>query len=253
MSTRDWLTLNLADGIGPIIGRRLIAAAGSVEAAATANAALLRTVEGVGTAKATKLAAALVEARAKVDDELATAAAKQTRVLSAEDDEWPAALRHLADAPLVLYCRGTLEPRDLNALAIVGSRKCSGYGREQAERFASLLAGSGFTVVSGGARGVDSAAHRGAMSPTNGRTIAVVGSGLDVPYPPENLGLFGQIADRGAVLTEFAFGTPPLAENFPRRNRIVSGLSRGVLVIEADERSGALITARQAVEDHNRP
>jgi DNA processing protein len=153
MSTRDWLTLNLADGIGPVIGRRLVTAAGSAQAAAAANAALLRTVEGVGTAKATKLAAALVEARAKVDGELATAAAEQTRVLSIEDDEWPAALRHLTDAPLVLYCRGTLEPRDLNAVAIVGSRKCSGYGREQAERFASLLAGSGFTVVSGGSPG----------------------------------------------------------------------------------------------------
>ncbi|HEX8341937.1 MAG TPA: DNA-processing protein DprA [Tepidisphaeraceae bacterium] len=253
MATRDWLTLNLAVGIGPVIGRRLIDAAGSPAAAAAADLALLRGVEGVGVAKATKLAAALADARAKVDEEFAVAAAKATRVLSSDDDEWPAALRNIADAPLVLYCRGTIEPRDLNAVAIVGSRKCSGYGREQAERFAALLAGAGFTVVSGGARGVDSAAHRGAMSPIGGRTIAVIGSGIDVPYPPENLDLFHAIAGRGAVLSEFAFGTPPLAENFPRRNRIVSGLSRGVLVIEADERSGALITARQALEDHNRP
>ena len=109
-------------------------------------------------------------------------------------------LRTIHDPPLVLYVKGAFEPRDLNAFAIVGSRKCSFYGREQSDRFAALLAGAGFTVVSGGARGIDSAAHRGAMSHPQGRTIAVTGSGLDVPYPPENAGLFEEIARRGAVV-----------------------------------------------------
>jgi DNA processing protein len=252
MSVRHWLQLSLTDGIGPVLARRLIAAAGSPAAACSADAALLRTVDGIA-AKSTKIAASLRAAAAKVEAELARADDADADVICPDDDAYPPLLREIPDPPLVLYVRGTLEPRDLNGVAIVGSRKCSLYGREQAERFASLLAGAGFTVVSGGARGTDTAAHRGALVHPAGRSIAVLGSGVDVAYPPENGALFEQLARRGAVVSEYPMGTPPTAENFPKRNRIVSGMSRGVLVVEADERSGALITARQAADDHNRP
>jgi DNA processing protein len=250
---RDWLQLSLTEGIGPILTRRLIEAAGSAAAACAADVNLLNNVEGIGLSKSRKIATALRAAATEVDGELERAAAQKVTILCPDDEAYPPLLRSIPDPPTVLYVRGALEPRDLNAVAIVGSRRCSMYGREQAERFGALLAGAGFTVVSGGARGVDSSAHRGAMAPGQGRTIAVIGSGLDVIYPPENASLFAQIAERGAVLSEFAFGTPPNKENFPRRNRVVSGISRGVLVVEADERSGALITARQACDDHGRP
>ncbi len=254
MSHRNWLCLSLTEGIGPILARRLVEATGSAEAACHASANVLKTIEGIGSARAPKLAQALVEARAKVEDEMARAHAMPDVGFVCPDDEaFPYLLRAVPDAPLILYIRGTLEPRDLNSIAIVGSRKCSFYGREQSERFGAMLAGAGFTVISGGARGIDSAAHRGAMQQPNGRTIAVLGSGIDVSYPPENAELFNQIAARGCVLSEYPMGTPPLKDNFPKRNRVVSGMSRGVLVIEADERSGALITARQAIEDHQRP
>jgi DNA processing protein len=250
MGREHWLRLAMTDGIGPILIRRLIERAGSAEAACTANATLLLGIEGIGNAKARTILESMHAA--KVDDELHACDALGVRVICPDDDEYPTLLTQIPDPPAVLYVKGTFEPRDLNGLAIVGSRKCSYYGREQAERFAALLAGAGFTVISGGARGVDSSAHRGALSHSQGRTIAVLGSGIDVPYPPENAQLFEQIAARGAVISEYPLGTPPVAENFPRRNRIVSGMSRGVLVVEADERSGALITARQACDDHGR-
>ena len=243
----------MTDGIGPILARRIIdAAGGDVRAACEAPVSLLRTVDGIGLAKATKIAGALQFAGREINRELDRAGQLGVTILCPDDAEYPTLLRTIPDPPLVLYVRGTFEPRDLNGLAIVGSRKCSYYGREQAERFGALLAAAGFCVISGGARGIDSAAHRGALSHPQGRTIAVLGSGVDVPYPAENASLFDLIATRGAVVSEYPLGTPPAKENFPRRNRVVSGMSRGVLVVEADERSGALITARQAGEDHGR-
>lgn len=247
------LQLALTSGIGPILARRLIAAMGSAQRVCEASIHELQLAEGIGTTRSRAIFQSLKEAADAAPREMERANQAGIEIISCDDPQYPPLLRTIPDPPLVLYLLGTIQPRDLHALAIVGSRRCSYYGREQAERFAALLAGAGLTVVSGGARGIDSSAHRGALSHPQGRTIAVLGCGVDVVYPPENAALFKQIAARGAVLSEYPLGTPPLQENFPRRNRIVSGMSRGVLVVEADERSGALITARQCIDDHNRP
>ncbi|HEY3789903.1 MAG TPA: DNA-processing protein DprA [Urbifossiella sp.] len=253
MAVVHWVQLALTEGIGPILTARLIAAAGGAEQACEAGVNLLRNIEGIGLAKAQAISESLRRAASDAEAELARATAAGVSIISQDDAAYPEVLKLIPDPPPVLYVRGTLEPRDLNGFAIVGSRRCSHYGREQAERFAALLAQAGFTVVSGGARGVDSAAHRGAMALPTGRTLAVLGCGVDVAYPPENHALFDQISQRGAVISEFPLQTSPLRDNFPRRNRIISGLSRGVLVVEADVKSGALITARQACDSHNRP
>lgn len=249
MSLLAWLTLSLTDGLGPILSRRLVDAFGNADDAAKANANQLRAIESIGTAKSSSIAASLVKARDEAARELDRAAAMNVEIITLDDERYPLLLKTIHGPPSLLYLKGKLEPRDVHAVAIVGSRKCSVYGREQAERFGANLAGIGMTVVSGGARGIDTHAHKGALVPKNGRTIAVLGCGVDVVYPPENVALFDQIvAAGGAILSEFPLGTPPTAENFPRRNRIVSGMSRGVLVVEADVKSGALITAKYAME-----
>ena len=169
-------------------------------------------------------------------------------IIGFNDPLYPAMLREIYDPPIVLYVKGTLLPCDSAAVAIVGSRHASVYGAQQARRFARELAQSGFTIVSGLARGIDLAAHQGALEVPSGRTIAVLGCGVDVFYPKENSEFYSRIAERGAVVSEYALGSEPCAHHFPKRNRIISGFSLGVLVVEAHVRSGSLITARLALE-----
>jgi DNA processing protein len=183
----------------------------------------------------------------KAQAELKTVSKAGIVVTTLKDPGYPKSLAAIANPPPILYIKGELLPEDHQAVAIVGSRKASPYGVRTAESMAQELSVYGFTIVSGLARGVDSAAHAGALA-AGGRTLAVLGCGLDIQYPPENTKLYREIIQQGAVISEFPLGTPPLPEHFPHRNRIISGLSLGTLVVEATERSGSLITAQCALE-----
>lgn len=251
------LTLTLAPGLGPRITTRALEALGSARAVLKASAGDLAQLKGVGERKAGDIRRALdalADGKA-LARECELMAGCGARAIPRGDPDYPRLLALIDDAPPLLFVRGELLPGDATALAIVGSRKCTGYGREQADRFAALACSAGLTVVSGGAYGIDAAAHRAAVR-VSGRTIAVLGSGLARPYPPEHADLFDQIAQpgagRGAVVSELPMGAPPARENFPARNRLISGLSLGVLVVEATDQSGALITARLAADDHGR-
>lgn len=237
--------LTCVRGVGPMLRGRLVEAFGSAERALAAHGADLQRVRGVGAKLAEAiLKAPSVDAAARMLDE---AAAHGIRVLTLGDAEYPPGLREIPDPPPVLYCRGSIEPRDQRAVAIVGTRVATRYGLRQTERFARDLAAAGVTVVSGLARGVDGVAHRAALE-AGGRTIAALAGGLMKIYPPEHGRLADAVAGCGALVAEAAPPMPPLSGSFPQRNRIISGLSLGVLVIEAAERSGALITARHAAE-----
>lgn len=242
-----WLKLIRADEVGPVTFGRLLTRFGSVDAALGASVGGLTKVEGIGSKTAERIAAS----RDKFDAcaELELAAKLGVWLLHMGDPRYPAVLKQIYDPPPVLYIKGTLTREDTLGVAIVGCRRCSLYGQEQASRFAHFLAASGFTVVSGMARGIDTAAHSGALA-AQGRTIAVQGCGLSRVFPPENVKLFELISASGACISELPLRAEPLAENFPPRNRIIAGLSLGTLVVEAGLRSGALITAKTALESN---
>ncbi len=244
-AARRYLRMALVPDIGPIRVRKLVEHFGSLEAVLGASVSELQHVVGIGD----HIAEAIFKARGEdvVDREIERADKCGLRILCPEDDGYPRPLLHTVDPPLCLYVRGTLQRTDAVAVAIVGTRRCSHYGREQASRFGEVLASAGFTVVSGLARGVDSHAHRGALK-GGGRTIAVLGNGLATVYPREHEALAAQICGSGAILSELPVDLVPDAKNFPRRNRIVAGLALGVIVVEAGRTSGALITARLATE-----
>ena len=238
-----WLRLTLIPGIGGEGQRQLLKACGGPEAIFASSAAALRGVAGSGLAE--RLLAH--DCGAEIEAALAWAAQPGNRILTLADTEYPQALLTAADPPVLLYVKGRVELLNRPAFAIVGSRNATKQGEANAEAFAQSLAGAGLTIVSGLAAGIDAAAHRGALREA-AATIAVIGTGIDRIYPARNEALAREIADKGAVVSEFPLGTPPLAANFPRRNRLIAGLSRGCLVVEAAQRSGSLITARLAAE-----
>ncbi len=246
---RPLLRLHLADGVGSVTFHRLVKAFRTPAGVAAASEGQLRRVQTVGPKTAVAIRSVTDE---QIDDELREADRLGVRIIGCDSADYPRALQHLGPSrPPLLYVCGELTAPDALAIGVVGSRRCTHYGMEQAGRFGELLAGAGFTVVSGGARGIDTAAHRGALV-AGGRTIAVMGCGLSHTYPRENRALFEQIvADgQGALISELPMKTAVKAGNFPTRNRIISGLSLGVLIVEAARRSGALITARDAAEQN---
>jgi len=240
-----WLALNTVPGVGPSIFHKLVSCLGDAHGVFSASPSRLSAVEGVGD----KLVQAIKDPQVLRDaeEELKRVQDSNTTLITLRDTAYPQSLKEIYDPPPLLYVRGTLGPADVAAVALVGSRRCSGYGRALARKFSKDLASAGVCIVSGMARGIDTMAHQGALD-ADGMTYAVLGSGLDVIYPPENKRLYQTITEHGAVISEFPLNTRPEPYNFPKRNRIISGLSMGVVVVEAGAKSGSLITASYALD-----
>lgn len=241
------LRLHLVPGVGPRTMETLLTAFGSAERVLAATETELLSIDGVGP----KLANAIRRSHHsdEAEQELARCYELGARIFARGTEGYPVLLAEIPDAPSILYCRGEILPQDEIAVAIVGSRRCTYYGLNQAERIAGGLARAGITVVSGLAKGIDAAAHRAALA-AGGRTLAVTATGLETVYPPEHRDLADEVAAAGAILTEFRLSQKPLAGLFPQRNRVISGLSLGVILIEASRKSGALHTARHAMEQN---
>jgi DNA processing protein len=243
---RALVALGAVPGVGPSAVRALLAGFGAATRVMRASPSALQQVRGIGPQTASAIAA--FDDWDAVDRQFARAEQVGACLVAPWHAAFPRRLRQIYDPPAFLWQRGTLAPEDARAVAIVGTRRCTDYGRRQARRFAIALVQHGFTIVSGLAYGIDAAAHRAALD-AGGRTVAVLGSGLGRVYPAKHAGLVRQMEDgRGAVLSEYALDAEPDAHHFPERNRIVSGLALGALVVESFEKGGALITARMAVE-----
>jgi DNA processing protein len=242
--SKYWIALKSITGVGNITFPALVDKFGSLPAIFAAPISKLCEIPRISKNTATAITG--FKDWGKVKEELELIDKYELNVVTYQDELYPAKLMNIYDRPPFLYVRGTLNKNDIN-IAVVGSRLASTYGKYTTEKISRELALKGLTIVSGMARGIDSVAHRGALT-AHGRTIAVLGSGLDVIYPPENKKLFTDIIQNGAVISEFPLGTPPRSANFPTRNRIISGMSYGVVIVEAGEKSGSLITARLALE-----
>lgn len=246
MDSREALVaLNLVDGVGPVRVRQLLEFFGEAPAILAASRQQLLQVRGIGA----EIAEAIAnwEKTVELAAELKRITDFGCHIVTQADPEYPSMLREIYDPPIVLYVKGALTNRDKNGVAMVGSRQTTHYGIETARKLAYQLAYTGVTVVSGGARGIDTAAHQGALS-AKGRTIAVLGTAINVVFPPENAELFERIAANGAVMTQFPFNRNGDRQSFAIRNRIVAGMTLGTVVIEANLTSGALITANFATE-----
>ena len=239
------MRLHLVPGIGPVTHGELVRVFGSPEGVLNASPADIRNVPGVGPKLVLQLS--LAKESTGVQSQLELCRQNDIQIITRSDSNYPKPLAEIYDPPNLLFCRGELLDIDQVAIAIVGTRHASNYGRAIATRLATGLAMAGFTIVSGLARGIDAAAHRAALA-AGGRTVAVLGGGLLKMYPPEHAQLAKEIEKSGAVLSESLPMQPPKSGSFPRRNRIVTGLCLGVIVVEAGERSGALISARMAME-----
>jgi DNA processing protein len=238
------VALNMVGGIGSNRLGKLVDYFGTPEKILSSSRRKLTEVYGIGE----KIADSIVSLKKEeITKEFDLAEKQGVDIITIEDDKYPVNLKNIFDPPLVLYLKGKLKPEDSFAIGLVGSRRASFYGLSQAEGFSFNLAGYGFTIVSGLARGIDTYSHKGALK-ARGRTIAVIGSGFNYLYPAENRELAEEISKNGAIVSEFSLNTKPLPQNFPRRNRLISGMSLGVLVVEAAKNSGALITADFALE-----
>ncbi len=242
------IALNMVEHVGPVRLRQLLECFGDAPSILRASRDSLSRVHGIGPETADAIAG--WERTVDLDAELRRIEQYGCTILTLDDPEYPPLLREIYDPPIVLYVRGRLNERDRNSIALVGSRQTTSYGTEVARRLGYQLAYLGISVVSGGARGIDTAAHHGALA-AKGRTLCVLGTGINQVFPPENAELFQRIADQGAVLTQFPFNRPADKQSFPIRNRIVAGMTLGTVVVEANLASGALITARFAT-DYNR-